>query len=889
MERSKISSRLVHHGASATSSSKGVVCLPKTHRNDSAVVYASEAVLNIATQKSVEIGGRIETLWNVDETLCTSTTASQSLNSTVSTLTAKRVISSISIVKNRSPADEVNPRIVCGFSDGTINLWEEETSTWHESVIHAPDDKTSSARAITDIAGIQDEEQGLNIIACSSQGATWFRHENGSTTTQKELIHHSCNVVRYHLTSSNCLVAVIGSALPKHNKIHVIVDDRASMRYCGHLIGHEDWITSFDWIRYDSVDHLASGSQDAKIRLWKFTPTATSGTAAEIHVLESDSDYDDGDSKDEEVEEGESRLVVFSDGHETSVTLEALLVGHEERVTGVSWHPDPQEIYGQALVLISSSMDRSILIWCEIDGIWTPISRVGTAGGILGGSIGSSLLGFLNVILEPCKGNWMLGHGYGGALHFFSCRKGYNDKEGRDMTVEERAALSPWRARPCITGHFGAVTDMSWEANDGSYLMTVGTDQTCRIWTAVPAKGSNQEEKIWIEIARPQVHGYNLASVTSVSTSDRRHLFVSAADEKELRVFDATRNFVSLMETIVGVGGLDDPASRVERAYIPSLGLSNKATAAEGAEEDTNGVLENSTQLPLERDLGAISLWPEKAKLFGHNTELIRLISTSAVPSESKNKSDRLHRDVLVASAAKARNAEDACIRLWSIAEKRCVQVLRDGHRSTVTALAFSPDASILVSSGKDRRICVWERASPDSSQEGTAREEFSLILSLDACHKRIVWDASFCTNNNTLFATASRDGTIKMWNVKDDRSTLDQLCSFNPTCDMVDGKPVPVTSVAFAPYTQEKQALMAIGLENGRIELWSFPIDLNIGDITAQPILCLPVHTCHLGSITRLAWRPEKDLSKKIMYLASCSADHGCRIHEVCLSEDGD
>ena len=57
-------------------------------------------------------------------------------------------------------------------------------------------------------------------------------------------------------------------------------------------------------------------------------------------------------------------------------------------------------------------MDRTILLWMEESndgdaavaatgvaasgGVWVPISRVGSAGGILGGSIGASLMGFVD-------------------------------------------------------------------------------------------------------------------------------------------------------------------------------------------------------------------------------------------------------------------------------------------------------------------------------------------------------------------------------------------------------------------------------------------------------------------------------------------------------------
>ena len=36
------------------------------------------------------------------------------------------------------------------------------------------------------------------------------------------------------------------------------------------------------------------------------------------------------------------------------------------------------------------------------------------------------------------------------------------------------------------------------------------------------------------------------------------------------------------------------------------------------------------------------------------------------------------------------------------------MKVLDGGHKSSVTCLSFDPTGTILVSSGKDRRVCVW-------------------------------------------------------------------------------------------------------------------------------------------------------------------------------------
>ena len=86
-------------------------------------------------------------------------------------------------------------------------------------------------------------------------------------------------------------------------------------------------------------------------------------------------------------------------------------------------------------------------------------------------------------------------------------------------------------------------------------------DQTTRIHGDVK-QGSNSEEQSWHEICRPQVHGYDL--IDAVFLSPTR--FVSIADEKVARVFDAPRSFVSLSKHL---GILSDAENENEVRYSP--------------------------------------------------------------------------------------------------------------------------------------------------------------------------------------------------------------------------------------------------------------------------------------------------------------------------------
>ncbi|KAL3921517.1 MAG: hypothetical protein SGILL_002708, partial [Bacillariaceae sp.] len=923
------------------------------------IIYASHLILNICSRQTVSVKGKEEHVWNVTQTLRTQTSATAEETATaaanVSTLTAKRVITSVKMLKERGVQQQSScATVVCGFSDGTLTSWYRSSDgAWTEQVLSVVQNGEKSlveGRSITDVEGYiisgSDGSRNLAVVVCCSGGAFFFAYQNDcaqmQVTQSKKLLSTPSNVCKYHEIGDESAetlgVILVGTAAPRHNKIHVWAAQSSTDPpiYSGALAGHEDWITCFDWTTAQSSSDcapnsrstfLASGSQDAKIRLWKWVTTTVSDDSQQLpkaairHGSEdrnngSDDDDDDDendDADDEEMVEGEARLELFHGKNQLiSVYLEALLIGHEEMVTSVAWHPNPQPTYQQDLILISCSMDRTIFIWSstqgnntgygigsngdDTGGVWTPIARVGSAGGILGGPVGTSLLGFLNVQAEPIHGSWIMGHAYGGSLHFFSCAKlrDFVENEAAEQndkkSIEERAALVQWQAQPCVTGHFAEVTDLCWEAHRGEYLITVGNDQTCRLWAPMETRND-----LWIEVSRPQVHGYNLSAVTSLSTEDHRHLLISGADEKELRAFDGTLSFMRTLEMVTGTSNEAVQASdpRVERAYIPALGLTNKASAADGADEDTAGASKSDTKLLLERDLGSTSLWPEIRKLFGHNSEIARLASTHAARScLSVQYSTPYINESLVASTTKARDVETAAIRLWD-SDFRSRQTLKGGHRSTVTALSFSPNGTYLASSGKDRRLCIWKRrATPTNDQE-----LFYLASAVDSSHKRIVWSVHFCPYEATTLATGSRDGTVKIWTIKEtaaneeEEETHDvhEHCTFIPRPGEAasDSKASAVTALAFAPLrSSSSMGLLAVGYEDGLLQLWSAPIRPS-ANVEPSLIRSFDPNLCHIGAVHKLAWKPILDEENGFLTLASCSDDCGCRIFRIKASKD--
>ncbi|KAJ1021089.1 hypothetical protein NDA16_003875 [Ustilago loliicola] len=367
------------------------------------------------------------------------------------------------------------------------------------------------------------------------------------------------------------------------------------------LEGHEDWVKSLDlcttFTAADS-DHnvdtvmLASGSQDASVRLWKIALAQQGQTSTTQPSQTASSKEDDFEQMVSKIESDRSTKAgeISTRAHPFSVTcqdranqtwditFDALLVGHDNWVTGVRWHPAVSSQNGQAqqpAALLSSSADNSLILWTPsgrssdatsnspfppFDGallstggarrargptshhlassIWMPSQRFGEVGG-------ASNLGFFGALWMPSLTpnstdatqnepiSAVVAHGWGGSAHIWTLAS---------QSATSSSSQPQWQVTDPVTGHFASARSVSWEPC-GEYLLSCSDDQTTRLHARpMQRQGQPLDSKTatWHEVARPQSHGYDLHSV---SWLDRLN-FVSAADEKVLRVFSAPRGFV---------------------------------------------------------------------------------------------------------------------------------------------------------------------------------------------------------------------------------------------------------------------------------------------------------------------------------------------------------
>uniref|UniRef100_A0A8C7ZXV4 Elongator complex protein 2 n=1 Tax=Oryzias sinensis TaxID=183150 RepID=A0A8C7ZXV4_9TELE len=625
------------------------------------------------------------------------------------------------------------------------------------------------------------------------------------------------------------------------------------------LKGHEDWVRGVEWVSTRGELLLASCSQDSLIRVWRLTAKSSTDTPTEddhaiIKMKEDVFEVDD---------EGEPDMF--------SVSLETVLAGHENWVCGVHWQPPvyKDDELQQSARLLSASMDKTMIIWAPEDGsgVWVEQVRVGEVGG--------NTLGFYGCQMSP-DGSMIVAHAFHGALHLWC----------KDPNKED------WRPGVVISGHFKAVQDLSWDP-EGEFILSVGSDQTTRLFT--PWKKQGNKQVTWHEISRPQIHGYDMQCLAMVG----RFQFVSGADEKVLRVFQAPRNFVENFANITGTSKekllvSSDSVNLPEGASTPALGLSNKAVfqgdlvPKSTVEKQFNSISDQYqesyfhplilTEPPPEDHLLQNTLWPEIQKLYGHGFEIFCLASDST--------------GTLVASACKASKAEHAAVILWSTSTWRQLQML-PYHTLTVTQMAFSPDAQLLLAVSRDRTWSLWRRS--QEIKKNPDLPPFSLYAHTGketAMHTRIIWSCDWSPDSK-YFVTSSRDKRVIVWGPcrRDGSEEMVPPADIRPCSTILDvGN--SATAVAFCPeLCSDNSYLLAVGLDCGQILLyrWSPNQKESGGD---DWISCGGTNASqsHTLAVKRLRWSDkdaegdrERELEESSwVQFASASDDHAVKIFSI-------
>ncbi|XP_020269329.1 elongator complex protein 2 isoform X2 [Asparagus officinalis] len=629
------------------------------------------------------------------------------------------------------------------------------------------------------------------------------------------------------------------------HKVHLYCgDSTGKFFHACELKGHTDWIRSLDFSLPICVDNgekrlfLVSSSQDKSIRIWKMS----------LHVSTDNSDV--SYMKEDILASYIEGPVLRAGSSSYQVSLESLLVGHEDWVYSVEWQPPPHSLddeYQQPMSILSASMDKTMMIWRpeRTTGIWVNMVTVG--------ELSHTALGFYGGHWAP-DGKSILAHGYGGSFHLW-----------RNTGVD----YENWQPQKVPCGHFASVSDIAW-SKSGEYLLSVSHDQTSRIFAPWKNEACPEDETSWHEIARPQVHGHDINCVTVIYGSGN-HRFVSGADEKVARVFEAPSSFLkTLKHAVVQKLGYSEDIQEdvlILGANMSALGLSQKPiyVHAEAATRPDDNALDSMetipdavptvlTQPPVEEQLAWHTLWPESHKLYGHGNELFSVCCD--------------HAGKLVASSCKAQSTSVAEIWLWQVGSWKAVGCLQC-HSLTVTQLEFSRDDSFLLGCLKEIR-----QFSLFSILKSGDEVSYQLIAKHEA-HKRIIWACSWNPFAHQ-FATGSRDKTVKLWTVEG-TSTIKQLATLPTFKDSI-------TALSWAGLDRSlNTGILAVGMDSGLVELWRLSGGIANEGFDAVIAVKFDPLLCHVSTVNRLAWRNHDDSDEsRSLELASCGADHCVRVFKV-------
>jgi elongator complex protein 2 len=550
------------------------------------------------------------------------------------------------------------------------------------------------------------------------------------------------------------------------------------------LAGHEGWIRSLEFIRESEDPNsdllLSSASQDKYIRLWRIhqgneLPAAAASADPTLGA------FMPGKSLSNKAHR------FIAQGLAYSATFEALLLGHEDWIYSTRWKRD-----NGRLQLLSTSADNSLAMW-ESDsstGVWVIMTRLGEISSEKGSTTATgSTGGFWTGLWSP-SGKTVVALGRTGSWRLWN----FDEQKER------------WIQGIGVSGHTQSITGIAW-SKGGDYLLSTSSDQTTRLH----AKWKRGNQTSWHEMARPQIHGYDLNCIDSLGASQ----FVSGADEKLMRVFNQPKAVANLLTKLCGIqdSQVDDMP---DAANMPVLGLSNKAI--EAVDDNTEilppvndrdhnaidpaSVVHKSTldldQPTSEEHLSRHTLWPEVEKLYGHGYEISTLAAS--------------HDGSIIATACKASSIDHAVIRLFETKTWLEIKPPLKQHSLTIARLRFSSDDNHLLSVGRDRQWAVYERSTEDKTI-------YQLSDSNPKGHTRMILDAAWGPNTSDLFATAGRDKKVNFW-VKDAtgfhcRSTLSEKA--------------PVTAIDFlGKRIGDDCAYLAAGSEPGFVAIHS--LDLKKG-----------------------------------------------------------
>ena len=488
------------------------------------------------------------------------------------------------------------------------------------------------------------------------------------------------------------------------------------------LTGHESEITSIHFSP-DGRRLVTNGQYDGQIKVWDAT------TGEELNSFRAH----EAPMWFVTYSPAGNRLATASVDRTARVwdaaTNEELLIlgGHEDVVSRVNFSPDGQR-------LATSSMKARI---------WD--AATGTQQLVLDGHHGMILW----VDFSP-DGKWLATSGFDGVAKVWDASSG-----------EELFALS---------GHTGPVLGLAFSP-DGERLVTASFDGSIRIWDLMPERelltlsghegvtysvefgpdgtrlisGSfDGTAKVW-DLADPTADGFG-SQLLSVGDNDSPNGMRAVSYSPDGARFIAT--------SAAGQAVVYDAATGQQmlalQGHAPGLGGETTYNGITGADFSPDGKLIATASDDLTARIWDASTGDELFTLKGHD------FASATVPP---------HEGVIKvtfnpASSFAATAGADGTVKMWSVEDGRMVLDQLAHPDSAVVDLAFNHDGSLLATGAFDGSTKVSRVSeTPAAGEAMIALQELYTLIG----HTSAVYGVSFTPDGSRL-ATASEDGTAKLW-----------------------------------------------------------------------------------------------------------------------------
>jgi len=417
------------------------------------------------------------------------------------------------------------------------------------------------------------------------------------------------------------------------------------------------------------------------------------------------------------------------------------------------------------------------------------------------------------------------------------------------ITLWEWQTSNPAKVRP---GHSGVAYDVDFSP-DGQLIATAGEDRLIKFWNrqgqpqGSPLSGNTQavtsirfspvEENLasasndgklilwnWKRRIQKRRLGENSQGLRDVQFSQDGQELGTAGDDGTINVWSLSGSLITSLkrhqEQVTSFSFSPDGQSLASASADGTVKLWHihpRITVLNKYEDAVFMVVfkqPNGQLLLTDGERNSIKLWRSDGTFQWSRKESNSVYSIDFSPTEDK---------IVTTSGNK--------INLWST-QGKWIKTLGE-HNQDVWGVSFSPDGKIVVSTGSDKVVKVWDLSG-------------NLFAPPLQGHTKGVRSARFSPDGQTL-ATASFDGTVRLWSNKGElRRTLNVFenkvyrVSFSPDSRMIavggansvvklwklDGTPLPpleghtkgVNDVSFSP----NGLLIATASDDGTLKLWS-------------------------------------------------------------------